>query len=501
MSVIGLDIGTTGCKAMVFNDSWDILGRAAREYGILTPRPGWYEQDAERVWALAVACLQEALQDCADPPAALALSVQGEATIPVDGEGRALRPAILGMDTRTDAENRWLADTFGAEWLYQRTGIPMHTMNSITNLLWLQKHEPDIWRRAEKFLLYEDYFLRRLGGAAYISPCLASRTQMLDIHSASWMQDVLGRCEIGTDRLARLAVPGRPLGAMRASVAESLGLTGEVALLAGGHDQACAALGCGVIQPGLAMVSTGTAEVVEVAMERPTLADALRRGGISVYRHVIPEICLAMTLNHSGGMSLRWFRDTFCPDLVQQAAALDQDPYDLMLRDAAPGPTDLMVLPHFSGAGTPLLDNHARAAFLGMHFGTRRADLAKALLEGLCFELRINLELLQQSGIPVHELRAVGGGSRSPLWLQLKADIGRVPLRAAANREAACLGAAILAAVGIGRYRDYADAVRAAVRLEGALESDPQTAAAYEGRFADYRRLYPALAGLNRHTH
>jgi xylulokinase len=497
MSVIGLDIGTTGCKAIVFGDQWEILGRAGREYGISTPRAGWYEQDAEHVWVLAMEALQEALTTVrGDAPQALALSVQGEATIPVDARGRALRPAILGMDTRTSAENEWLAHTFGAETLFQRTGIPMHTMNTITNLLWLQKHEPALWRRADRFLLYEDYFLSRLGGEAYISPCLASRTQMLDIHAGAWMDDILETCKIDTERLAKLATPGRPLGCLQPAVSQALGLAGDVALLSGGHDQACAALGCGVIQSGLAMVSTGTAEVVEVAMAQPMLADELRRGGISVYLHVIPNLSLAMTLNHSGGLCLRWLRDTLCRDKLLEAMQVGDDAYDRILAGVTEGPTRLMVLPHFSGAGTPLLDNRSRAALLGLDFATRQADIAKALLEGLCFELKCNLDLLQRAGIPIRELRAVGGGSRSPLWIQLKADIGQVPLRIPRVTEAACLGAAILAAVGIGHYRDYADAVRDAVRLDQTVTPDPINAKAYEPRFKLYQRLYPALIGL-----
>jgi len=497
MSVIGLDIGTTGCKAIVFGDQWDILGHAGREYAIATPRAGWYEQDAEGVWDLAMEALQEALASAPDdPPEALALSVQGEATIPVDARGRALRPAILGMDTRTSAENQWLADTFGAENLFRRTGIPMHTMNTITNLLWLQKNEPALWRQAESFLLYEDFFLRRLGGEAAVSPCLASRTQMLDIHTGTWMEDILESCRIDIDRLAKLASPGQPLGSLQPALSQRLGLARDVALLPGGHDQACAALGCGVIKPGLAMVSTGTAEVVEVALDRPTLAEELCRGGISVYKHVIPDLNLAMTLNHGGGLCLRWFRDTLCRDKLMESRQFGDEAFDRILADVAAGPTDLMVLPHFSGAGTPLLDNHSRAAFLGLNFATRQADLAKALLEGLCFELKINLNLLLKAGIPITELRAVGGGSLSPLWLQLKADIGQIPLRLPRVTEAACLGAAILAAVGIGQYRDYVQAVRDAVRLDQTITPAPASVKAYEPRFVLYQKLYPALIGL-----
>jgi xylulokinase len=502
MSLIGLDVGTTGCKAIVFDRQGQILGRAAREYGISFPRPGWAEQDAERVWALACQALAEAVAAARglrpDPPVALALSVQGEAVIPVDAEGRVLRPAILGMDTRTRAENRWLAERFGPKALFCRTGMPLHTINTLPKLLWLQRHEPQTWRAAAQFLLYEDFFLRRLGDQAVISHCLASRTQMYDLAGGAWDGDILDACGILVERLARLAPPkGGVVGALAPDLLNTLGLDGEVLLVSGGHDQACAALGSGVLGEGVAMVSTGTAEVVEVAMGAPVLGDALREGNISVYRHVVPGLYLAMTLNHSGGLLLRWFRDALCPAEVEQGRATGHDAYDLILSGVPEGPTELLVLPHFSGSGTPTLDTLSKGAFVGLTFSTTRAAMAKAVLEGLTFELRLNVDLLRDAGADIAALHAVGGGARSPLWLQLKADICRVPLRVPRVTEAACLGAALLAGVGAGIYESLDQAVAQTVRLDRRVDPHPASADAYDARYQLYRQLYPALRALN----
>ena len=499
MSLIGLDIGTTGCKATVFNDEWKIVASASREYPVLTPRPHWAEQDADLVWRLALDVLaQVAEQSRNDPPKAMALSVQGEAVIPVDRTGRPMRRAILGMDTRSMAENEWLADTFGPETLFQRTGMPMHTMNTITKLLWLQRNESRIWANAAQWLLYEDYFLRRLTGRAVISHCLASRTQMYDLGASTWAADILDRCGIDHGRLAQLLPPGEAVvGTLDETIACEVGLPTSVLVAVGGHDQACAALGSGVIEPGLAMVSTGTAEVVEVAMRSPVLDPKLREGNISVYRHVVPGLYLAMTLNHSGGLTLRWFRDTLCRDRLAQAFETGQDAYDLMLAEAAQGPTDLLVLPHFAGAGTPLLDTRSRGAIVGLTFATTQASLAKAILEGLSFELRVNLELLREAGIGLNELHAVGGGARSRLWLQLKADICRVRLRVPEVTEAACLGAAILAAVAAGEYADIATAVGEAVELADVVEPHPDRSERYDRRYESYGQLYPALRRIH----
>lgn len=500
MSFIGLDIGTTGCKAIVFSEDWEILGRGTREYSILTPQIHWAEQDVERVWNLAIESIAEAVsQSSSDPPKAMALSVQGEAVIAVDKKGIPLRHAILGMDTRTTAENKWLAETFGAEELYHRTGMPIHTMNTLTKLLWIKKHEPLIWKRSHQFLLYEDFFLRRLTDKASISHCLASRTQMYDLQKGCWATDILDQCDIDPSRLAKLPpVTGGIIGNLNKNIAAQIGIDSDVLIVSGGHDQACAALGSGIIEPGLAMVSTGTAEVVEVAMSSPVLSESLRQGNISVYRHVVPELYLSMTLNHSGGLLLRWFRDTLCKDKLLTAEQKHKDAYDLILEDAQPGPTGLMVLPHFAGSGTPLLDTTSKGAFLGMTFSSTQADIAKAILEGLTFELWINLDLLKKSGIKIDQLHAVGGGAQSEVWLQLKADICESPLYVPHVTEAACLGAALLASIGGGECDNIQSAVKQAVRMERRFLPDKRTSDIYRQRRQLYLELYPKLISLLR---
>jgi xylulokinase len=246
------------------------------------------------------------------------------------------------------------------------------------------------------------------------------------------------------------------------------------------------------------MVSTGTAEVVEVATATPVLSDALRRGNISVYRHVVSGLYLAMTLNHSGGLLLRWFRDTLCRWEREWAEETGQDAYDVILGDAPEGPTGLLVLPHFAGSGTPWLDTSSKGAILGLTFATTHGEIAKALLEGLCFELRANLDLLREAGAAVHELHAVGGGARSPLWLQLKADICRVPLRVPRVTDAACLGAALLSGVGAGVYPDLQTAVAQTVHLDRRIEPQAESVASYEARYQLHRQVYPALKALQR---
>lgn len=502
MRLIGLDIGTTGCKAAVFEEDGSLVSSASREYDVMMPHPSWAEQDAELVWRLAQDALRQVVAEvsldwaCGEEIEAIGLSVQGEAVIPVDGAGQALRPAVLGMDTRTREQNDWLRDSFGARALFDLTGMPVHTINTLPKLLWLRDHEPETWGAADQFLLYEDFLMRKMTGKAAISRCLASRTQLYDLHNGVWSPDILALLDLSPDRLAVVEPSGTPVAKMQTHLAADLGFAVPPLIVTGGHDQACGALGVGLVQPGLAMVSTGTAEVVEVAMAEPHLSEALFSGNISVYAHTVPSMYVAMTLNHSGGLLLRWFRDTFGQMELACAAESGRDAYDLLLTDLPEGPTSLLVLPHFSGSGTPTFDTASKGAILGLTFGTTKPEVTKALLEGLTFELRSNLELLQKGGIAIDELRAIGGGARSDRWLQLKADITHFPVVAPRVTDAACWGAALLAGHAAGCYPDLAETASKSVSLERRFDPDPTRAQQYDEVYARYRDLYPTLKPL-----
>jgi xylulokinase len=499
MRLIGLDIGTSGCKAIVFERDGTQVSNASREYPIDIPRPTWAEQDAELVWSRAREVLRDAIAaaGAAQPIVALGLSVQGEAVIPVDTRGNALRPAMLGMDNRTGEQNRWLADTFGAGYLFERTGMPIHTVNTLPKLVWFKQHAPDIWAGAHRFLLYEDFLINKMTGTPAISRCLASRTQAYDLLDDRWSPHILAGIGLDADRLAPVQPSGTAVGRMHATLARELGLVEAPLVVTGGHDQACGALGAGLTRPELADVSTGTAEVVELAMATPALNDVLRKGNISVYAHVVQGLYVAMVLNQSGGLVLRWYRDTFCHGEVEQAQYSGRNVYDMILGDASPEPSPVIVLPHLSGSGTPWFDTASKGAILGLTFGTTRADVAKAILEGLTFELRVNLDLLKEGGVVIDELRAIGGGARSDLWLQLKADILDVPVVAPAVTEAACLGAALLAGVGAGVYPDAVQAGASVFKPARTFLPDPERVALYDQRYATYRAVYPAVASIS----
>ncbi len=497
MALIGLDVGTTGCKATLFTNDGQLLGKASREYPVEIPHPGWAEQDIEQVWSLAQAALAELINQTGQRSVeAIGLSVHGEAVTALDSAGHTLRRMILGMDTRTTVQNEQLAEKFGAETLFDWTGMPVHTINTLPKLLWIKQNEPEIWKNTAHFMLVEDFIIYKMTGQVAISRCLASRTQLYNLNKEAWSEELLAELDLEPGQLSPVVLSGTPVGRMHPSISEGLGFEQPPLVVTGGHDQACGALGVGLTRPGLAMVSTGTAEVVEVALPSPLVNHTLFEGNISMYAHVVPGLYLSMTLNHSGGLLLRWFRDTLCEGELERARQSGSDAYDLILSDATPDPTGLLVLPHFSGSGTPWFDTRSKGAILGLTFSTSRADLAKAILEGLTYELRVNLDLLKAGGVQIDALRAIGGGAKSRLWLQLKADITGIPVVAPEITEAAGLGAALLAGVGAGVFSSAAHAAESILRLREEIRPDPKSQQAYERRFELYRQVYPAVKGI-----
>jgi len=498
MSLIGLDIGTTGCKAVVFDPEGRMLARAFREYGMVCDVPAKAEQDAEQVWALAKETLGEvASTGSARNARALSVSVQGDAIIPVDREFRALHPALLGMDYRSAAQARQCAELFGEFELFQRTGMRPHPLNSLTKVLLLRELAPAVFERAWKIVTYADFMLGKLGGEAVLDHTMASRTMAFDLAGGRWCEEIHRRLGLSPELWSATVPSGQKVGALRPALAEELGLPRRLVLVSGGHDQTCAALGAGAVREGRAVVSTGTAEVLSTALDKPVLSRAFFDGYYPCYRHVVPGRFFTFGLNHSGGVALRWWRDQFGAAEISEAAARGIEAYAVMDERLPTGPSPVLVLPHFTGRGTPSCDLAARGAVLGLTLATSRHDVFKGVLEGLCFELRANLEAWQAAGVRVDELVAVGGGAKSAAWVQLKADVLGRPVRTLRCPEAAALGAALLAGTAVGVYASLEEAVARAVVPDRQFEPMPDRAAHYRERWSVYQQAAAALQSLN----
>lgn len=499
MALIGLDVGTTGCKAVVFDPEGKVLGYGFQEYGMICAEPGMAEQDAEQVWKLTCRVLQQALAESGvSAIKVLSLSVQGDAIIPVDRNWNAVYPAILGMDYRSVKQAQECDALFGARALFDLTGMRSHPLNSVVKMRWLKENRPAAYRRAWKITTYADFILGKLGAAPVIDYTMASRTMAFDLEKRAWSAQILAGLAIDPALLSEAQPSGTIVGRVSAKAAAETGLPADTLLVTGGHDQTCAALGAGVLGEGKGVDSAGTAEVLSTAFTRPALNDAMYASFYPCYLYTKPAMYFTFALNHVGGLLLQWYRDNFAAVEVQEAQAQGLEVYAQMLGKASAGPSPVMILPHFNGSGTPWCDMSSKGAIVGLTLATTRHDVVRAILECQTYELKINLETFAQAGVPIQELAVVGGGAKSRLWLQIKADILGRPVHTLQVREAACLGAAILAGTAAGVYRSVDEGVNQAVRPQETFAPEPRMSARYAEKYAVYQQLYPALAPINR---
>ena len=498
MSLVGLDVGTTGCKAVVFDPEGMILGYGFQEYGFICDEPGMAEQDAEHVWQLTCQVLKKALTESGtENIKAISLSVQGDAIIPVDENFNAVYPAILGMDYRSLKQSQACESRFGARALFDRTGMRPHPINSVIKMLWLKEKRPEQYAKAWKLTTYADFILGKLGAEPAIDHTMASRTMAFDLQSKEWSSHILEELDIDPALLSDAKASGTIVGTVSKKASELTSLPQGTSLVTGGHDQPCAALGAGVIREGIGVASTGTAEVMSTAFSMPALNDAMYEGYYPCYMHTKQGMYFTFTLNHIGGLLLQWHRDNFAGIEIQEAKQNGQDVYSHILSKVPEGPSDIMVLPHFNGSGTPWCDMASKGAIVGLTLASTRHDIARAILESQTYELKINTETLEQAGVAIDELVAVGGGAKSPLWLQIKANILGRPIKTLQVREAACLGAAILAGTAAGVYASMDEAVQRTVRSKDVFVPDKKLSERYAEKFAVYKELYPTLAPLN----
>ncbi len=493
MSYLGLDVGTTGSKAGVFDAEGRLLALAYREYPLLTPQPGWAEIDSSQVAAACREVIREAAAKCpGDPVRGIGISSQGEAFTPVGPDGEMLANAMVSFDTRaTPIMTSW-SQEFGRRRLYEITGHTPHPMFTVFKLLWLRENRPDSWKAAAKFYCFEELIQAQLGLDPAISWPMAGRTMLFNVQSHAWDEEILSAIELDAARLTRPVASGTVVGTVSSSAAKELGLPKEVPIVAGGHDQPCGALGAGVVEPGLAMYATGTVECICPAFDRPIFAEDLFQSNLCTYDHTVEGMYTTVAFSLTGGNLLRWFRDEWARAEVDEANRAGADPYDLILRGMAEEPSELLVLPYFTPSGTPYFDADVPGAIVGLRLTTKRGQVLRALLEGVALEMRLNVDILQQAGLDVREFRAIGGGAKNAALTQLKADVLGRPVTTLAVTEAGCLGVAMLAcAADTGaKPRELAATW---VKTTSVVEPDSRRAALYDERFQQYKQLYPVM--------
>jgi xylulokinase len=472
-ALVGLDVGTTGVKAVAISRSGEVTARAEEEYPLSTPRPGWAEQEPEDWWRATKAALA-ALQ--LDEVAGIGLSGQMHGLVCLGADGRPLRPAILWNDQRTAAECAEIEERVGLERLISLTGNRALTGFTAPKLLWLRNNEPGVYERIEHVLLPKDYVRLRLTGERAVDVTDASGTLLFDVAGRRWSEEVL----------AALALPPDWLPPALESPQRSGVTSQSVPVAAGAGDQAAGALGVGVAAPGPLSIVLGTSGVVFAAL--PAFA-ADEQARVHVFCHAVPGAWHAMGVMLSAAGSLRWFRDVFAPGEGFETLAAEAESWE-------PGVEGLLFLPYLSGERTPHADPDARGAFIGLSMRHDRGALVRAVLEGVAYGLRDSFELLRDLGVRPEVGRVSGGGARSDLWLRIVASVLDLPLERAAAEEGAAYGAALLGGVAGGVFADVHEAVAACVRISGTVEPEPAWRDVYETGYERYRAAYPALRSL-----
>jgi len=483
---LGLDVSTTGAKALLIDEKGTVISSATAPLTLSTPHPLWSEQDPREWWIGMAKSIHQALEK-ADVPGsavtAIGLTGQMHGLVLLDEQGEVLRPAILWNDQRTGAQCDEMRARLGRTHLIQLTGNDALTGFTAPKILWVHQNEPEIYARARHVLLPKDYIRYRLTGEYAMDKADGSGTILFDLKTRDWSPEVLSALEIPADWLPPTFEGSAVTGTVSGLAASETGLAQGIPVVGGGGDQAAQAVGVGAVQSGIIALTLGTSGVVFAATESPLVEPD---GRLHAFCHALPGRWHFMGVMLSAAGSLQWYRDTLAPqmgfdDLVNEAA------------NVPAGSEGLLFLPYLSGERTPYPDPLARAAWVGLTVRHTRAHLTRAVLEGVAFGIKDSFTLIQNAGLgTIEQVRISGGGAKSPLWRQIMADVLGVELVTVNTTEGAAFGAALLAGVGAGFYADVPAACEATIQITGRA-SPTQATRAYQEYYPHYRALYPAL--------
>lgn len=486
--VIGLDIGTSGARALAVDESGAVLAAAMAEYPLLTPRPGWTEQHPDDWWKAARQVLAKVAAAVPGQVKGIGLTGQMHGAVFLDAEDRVIRPAVLWNDQRTEAQCREITERVGEDRLLAVAGNPALTGFQAPKLLWLREEEPDHYGRIAHVLLPKDYIRLLLCGELATDASDASGTLLLDLHRRDWAQEILDALELPAEWLPKVYEGPEVTGRLRPDVAAEIGLPAGIPIAAGGGDNAASAVGTGIVKVGLVASSIGTSGVVFAHTAGFTPEPS---GRLHAFCHAVPGGYHLMGVTLSAGGSLRWWRDVL-------GGQRDYDALAELAASAPSGSEGLLFLPYLTGERTPHLDPFARGSFFGLTARHTAAHLTRAVMEGVAYSLKDCLEIMTGLGLEVEQIRATGGGARGPLWRQIQADVFGKPVHQTAVDEGPAYGAALLASVAAGLFQDVEQA-SSVIRLRPEVsEPDPARSRLYERCYDVYRSLYPATAAAMR---
>lgn len=492
MAYIGLDVGTAGCKASVIDEGGNILFYSYREYSLESPQPGYVEIDARVVWDAVKQVLRKAAAEKLEV-SALAIASFGEGVVLLDEKDEVIANSIFYSDIRGGEEIGDILKRFDAGQIQSVTGMPINPMYSSNKLLWIKKHRPEDYRRARRIMLFGDFISYMLTGEAAVDYSLASRTQLFDIGKEQWAESIAGPLGIDMGRFSKPVRAGTPVGRLAKEAVRETGLPKELLVVAGGHDQAMAALGAGAVYTGDSVDGVGSAECITLVLGKEDISGRMYEYNYCCEPFVLPGRYITLAFNSSSGTSMKWYRD--CIER-EKAAEYEREGKNLYRElDEACGrePSPVWFLPHVAGSGTPHMDAAMGGAFLGLRVSTTKAQMYRAVLEGVCYEMMLNVNLLAECGLDLKEVIAVGGGSVSDVLMQIKANIMNREIKTLASPESGTLGLGLLCGYATGAYPDIEKAAKELAAVKKTYVPEAEYAKQYSEKLAIYEKIYPAL--------
>lgn len=494
--LIGVDLGTSGTKTVLFAEDGTVAASCTIEYPLYQPQNGWAEQDPLDWWNAVCGTTKAVIAKAgisAREIKGVGLSGQMHGLVMLDKSGNVLRKSIIWCDQRTAKECEEITQKVGAENLIKITANPALTGFTASKIMWVKNNEPEIYEKCAHILLPKDFIRYKLTGEFATEVSDASGMQLLDVPNRKWSDQVLDALQIEKSLLGKVYESPEITGKVTKAASDLTGLAEGTAVVGGAGDNAAAAVGTGTVQDGRAFTTIGTSGVVFAHTSKLSIDP---KGRVHTFCCAVPGAWHVMGVTQGAGLSLKWFRDNFCHEEMIAAAGMKKDPYFLMDKQAEEipiGSDRLLYLPYLMGERTPHLDPNCRGVFFGLSAMHTRQHLLRAVMEGVTFSQRDSVEVLREMGVSINEMLACGGGGSSPLWRQMLADVYGCPVKTVVSKEGPALGVAILAGAGTGVYSSVQDGCAAVIKTNPPQNPISQNSAEYEKFYSIYRALYPAL--------
>ena len=489
----GIDVGTTGCKITIYENDGTLSFQAYRDYPVT--RAGEHEVAASAIWQGVQEVIKEAAAACKDIQA-IGITSFGESCVLLDEKDEPILPVMLYTDIRGKEQSEYLAEKIGSEYIEKVTGVHPHEMYSLPKVMWIKEYKPEEFARTKHICMMEDYVIYMLTGNAVIDYSLAARSLGFNIHKLEWSTSIFEAAGIDKELFSKPVISGTKAGTIKPELAKTLGLSENVVIVPVGHDQVAAAIGSGVFEKGCGIDGAGTVECIAPLYEGIPEGRTMAEGGYAIIPYVVPGHFVTYAFSYAGGALISWYIQNFAKFEKQLAKESGKSVYEILEQDMKDEPTGILVLPHIAGAATPYMDMEAKGVVTGLTISHTASDVYRAMMEGVCYEMMLNMEWLEKAGIRPNKLRATGGGASSKVWMQMKADMLNVPIVSLGNAEAGAVGCAMMAGIATGVFKDLSNAADIMITEGATYHPRKEQHEAYMKHYDRYRELYQAVRPL-----